>query len=185
MDEMSQGPRRDFRLPTGTLACGRGSCGLDRCDRGVGADRWRPSRCFLVGVTDRAGGTWAVADCRARYRTGRRSGRRAASGRRRTRVRSSRQLAALQVQGGAADIRQRHVHHRDVQDEHQLRGCDPASATQRDGDRTASRAYRSTAGTYPGRRSTPARSRQPGVTGCRCRGCGPGTSARSRTKATS
>ena len=32
-----------------------------------------------------------------------------------------RQLAALQVQGGA-DIRQRHVHHRDVQDEHQLRG---------------------------------------------------------------
>jgi hypothetical protein len=38
-----------------------------------------------------------------------------------TRPHHPRQLAALQVQR-RADIGQRHVHHRHVQDEHQLRG---------------------------------------------------------------
>ena len=62
------GSQEGFPLAFRTLACGRGSCGLDRCDHCVGADRWRPSRCFLAGSPDRAGGTWAVADCRPRYR---------------------------------------------------------------------------------------------------------------------
>ena len=50
--------------------------------------------------------------------------------------------------------------------------------------RRASTVPAASAGTHPGRRSTPARSPPPAATGSRCPGCGPATSARSRTTAT-